>query len=90
MKTLKRKRIRWCIGSREQTLAVLNLIDEKERPFCHFPDGHQQAIRVQMNRDTGEIINGSDGKPQIVAPWLLSDIFSVWKPVKAKEKISLK
>jgi hypothetical protein len=77
MKTIKRKRIRWCIGSRERTLTVLNQIDEKERPFCHFPDGHQQAIRVTINRDTGDVINGSDGKPQIVAPWLLSDLFSV-------------
>jgi hypothetical protein len=77
MKTLTRKRIRWCIGSKEQTLAVIQLIDERERPFCYFPDGHKEAIRVQMNRDTGEVINGSAGNPRIVAPWLLSDIFSV-------------
>jgi hypothetical protein len=72
-----RKRIRWRIGTIAETLAVINQVEERERPFCHFPDGHKQAIRVQINRDTGEVINGSDGKPQIVAPWLLSDIFSV-------------
>jgi hypothetical protein len=77
MKTLKRKRIRWRIGTIAETLSVIQTIDERERPFCRFPDGHQQAVRVQMNRDTGEVINGSDGKPQIVAPWLLSNIFSV-------------
>ena len=77
MKTPKRKRIRWCIGSQAVTLNYLHRIDEAERRYAHFPDGHINAIRIQINRDTGEVINGSDGKPQIVAPWLLSDIFSV-------------
>lgn len=77
MKTLKRKRIRWRIGTLAETVSVIQMIEEKERPFCYFPDGHQQAIRIQINRDTEEVINGSDGNPQIVAPWLLSNIFSV-------------
>lgn len=77
MKTPKRKRIRWRIGTIAETLAVLNQIDERERPFCHFPDGHSQAIRIQMNRDDGLPLFNEDGTVQIVAPWLLSDIFSL-------------
>lgn len=77
MKTLKRKRIRWRIGSVAETLALLPKVEERERPFCHFPDGHKQAVRVQVNRDTGEPLFNEDGTVQIVAPWLLSDIFSI-------------
>lgn len=77
MKTPKRQRIRWRIGTIAETLAVLNKVEERERPFCHFPDGHKQAIRVQVNRDDGQPLYNADGTVQIVAPWLLQDIFSV-------------
>jgi hypothetical protein len=77
MKTPKRKRIRWCIGSQAVTLNYLHRIDEAERRYAHFPDGHINAIRIQIHRDTGEPIFNADGTAQIVAPWLLSDIFSL-------------
>lgn len=77
MPTLTKKLIHWRIGTIDETLLVIHKIDKRERPFCYFPDGHQQAIRIQINRDTGEVINDFDGNPQIVAPWLLSDVFSL-------------
>ena len=75
MKSFTRKPIKWRIGTHTETLLVIQKIEEKERPFCYFPDGHKHSIRVQVNRDTGEIINGSDGSPRICSPWLLKDIF---------------
>lgn len=77
MKTTKPKRIRWRQGSQSETLAYIHLVDESERSFCHFPDGHLKAVRVQMNRDTNELLLNDKGQAMLVCPWLLADIFSV-------------
>ena len=77
MKLPIRKKICWRFGTQAETLAYLHLIDEKERPFCYFPDGNKDAIRVQINRDNNELLTDDGGEAKIVAPWLLSNIFSL-------------
>lgn len=82
MKPLTRKKLRWRIGTQTETIVWIDRVEEKERSFCYFPDGHQQAIRVMVNRDTNELLWNDDGTAKILAPWLLSDIFEAWKPTK--------
>lgn len=77
MKTSKRKPIRWRIGTIAETLTVIQKVEEKERSFCHFPDGNRNAVRIQIDCTTGEPLFNTDGTIQIAAPWLLNDIFKV-------------
>lgn len=76
-------KIRWRNGTREESLQYVAELAAESYPNAKqdardmaLPDGHPEAVRVSINRDTGEVIR-KNGSLVIGAPWLMAQPFGL-------------
>lgn len=73
---MTRKPIKWRRGSQAESLAHASAVSTESARCFALPDGHKNAERIMLDRETGEPIRDRSGSIQVCAPWLLSGIFS--------------
>jgi len=71
------KKIRWRIGTISESIKYIKLVEPDYKRACRIKDGSSLAMRVMINKDTGEPVLNSKGWASVCAPWLLIDIFYI-------------